>query len=184
MKQGINIEVVWNEYRATLKAFLHSKIANPDEIDDLLQEILIKTHKNLPTLKSEQSIKAWLFQIANHTIIDFYRKQGKAETLSADDLWYEEENHQAQQELSQCIQPFIKALPKESAELLTEIELNGVSQKELANRLGTRYSTLKSRIQKGRRQLRTLFEDCCHLSLDKDGVIIDFEPKSENCKNC
>ena len=181
MGREININDVWTEYRDSIKAFLHSRISDPNEIDDLLQEILIKTHKNL---RSEKRVKAWLFQIANHTIIDFYRKRSNARTVSAEDLWYEEENQQAQQELSQCIEPFIKALPKESADLLTEIELNGQSQKEYASKLGISYSTLKSRVQKGRRELQGLFEDCCRLSLDKNGAIIDFDPKSKNCKNC
>lgn len=184
MGKEISIEDVWNEYRASIRTFLHSKISDSDEIDDLLQEILIKTHKNLQSLKSEKSIKAWLFQIANHTIIDFYRKRSKTKTVSAEELWYGQETHQAQQELSRCVEPFIKALPKASAELLTEIELNGMSQKEFANTLGISYSTLKSRVQKGRRQLQGLFEDCCHLSLDKNGSIIDFDPKSDICDNC
>ena len=184
MGHEFKIEDVWDEYRVQVKAFLHSKISDPDEIDDLLQDILIKTHKNLQSLESEKSIKAWLFQIANHTIIDFYRKRSRTKTVSAEDLWYEDENHLAQQELSQCVKPFIRALPGETADLLTEIELNGQSQKELANTLGISYSTLKSRVQKGRRQLQDLFEDCCHLSLDKNGLIIDFEPKSNNCEDC
>jgi RNA polymerase sigma-70 factor (ECF subfamily) len=184
MGHEISIEAVWYEYRAQVKAFLHSKISDPDEIDDLLQEILIKTHGNLHSLKSEKSIKAWLFQIANHTIIDFYRKHSKAKPVSAEDLWYGEENHQIQKELSQCVGPFIKALPRETAELLTEIELSGRSQKEFAHLLGISYSTLKSRVQKGRQQLLGLFEDCCHLSLDKNGSIIDFDPKSNNCEDC
>jgi RNA polymerase sigma-70 factor (ECF subfamily) len=184
MGQETSIENVWHEYRAHIKAFLHSKISDSDEIDDLLQDILIKTHRNLHSLKSGESIKGWLFQIANHTIIDFYRKRSKTKTISAEDLWYEDENNQIQKELSQCVGPFIKALPGETAELLTEIELGGRSQKELALSLGISYSTLKSRVQKGRRQLRGLFEDCCHLSLDKNGTIVDFDPKTNNCEDC
>ena len=35
MGQEIRIEDIWNEYRASVKAFLHSRISDPDEIDDL-----------------------------------------------------------------------------------------------------------------------------------------------------
>jgi RNA polymerase sigma-70 factor (ECF subfamily) len=180
----MKIEDVWSQYRSGINAFLHSKISDSDEVEDLLQEILIKTYINLPSVKSEESVKSWLFKIANHAIIDFYRKRAKRQSLSVDDLWYDENNHAAQQELSGCIEPFIKALPKETSQLLTEIDLKGRSQKDYAEALGISYSTLKSRVQSGRRQLRGLFEDCCHLSLDQHGVIIDFDPKSGNCENC
>ena len=183
MEKAIKTEKVWSEYRAAIKAFLQRKISDPDEVDDLLQEILIKVHKNLSSLESVTKTKAWLFQIANNTIIDFYRKRDRGIALSADDLWYSEENDQAQQKLAQCVTPFIKALPKESADLLTEIELHGRSQKEVADKFGINYSTLKSRVQKGRKQLRSLFEGCCDLSIDKNGAIIDFDPKYK-CKKC
>ena len=184
MTHKLSIEDVWDEYRASVRAFLHSKISDPDEVDDLLQEILIKTYQNLRSLRSEKSIKAWLFRIAHHTIVDFYRKRSKAGAVIAEDLWIGEQNHQVRQELSQCVGPFIRALPRETAELLTDIELKGRSQREYASTHGISYSTLKSRVQKGRRQLRGLFQDCCHLSLDKNGAIIDFDPKSGKCKNC
>lgn len=184
MASEIDVEGVWNQYRAQIEAFLHSKISNSDEIDDLLQEIFIKIYKNLSSLKSERSVKAWLFQIANHAIIDFYRKRSKIKTISTEDLWFEQRNHQLQQELSQCVEPFINALPKETADLLTEIELNGRTQKEYANALGVSYSTIKSRVQKGRKLLKSLFEECCHFSLDKNGSVIDFDQKSKHCKYC
>jgi len=68
----MNIEKIWLEYKTALQRFLHSKVSNEADVDDLLQEILIKTYSNLSTVKDQTSIKAWLFQIANHTIIDFY----------------------------------------------------------------------------------------------------------------
>lgn len=180
----MKIEDVWSEYRTSIKSFLHSRISDADEVDDLLQEILIKTYSNLSSVKSEESVKSWLFQIANNTIVDFYRKRGKTKIVDAEDLWYGEDDQTAQAELSGCIEPFVMALPQETARLLTEIDLNGRSQKDYAESIGVSYSTLKSRVQNGRRQLRGLFEDCCHLSLDRQGAIVDFDPKSGNCKNC
>ncbi|MEM9091559.1 MAG: sigma factor-like helix-turn-helix DNA-binding protein, partial [Cyanobacteria bacterium P01_F01_bin.53] len=87
-------------------------------------------------------------------------------------------------ELSNCIEPFIKALPKKSALLLEEIDLKGKSQKEYAQSQGISYSTLKSRVQKSRAELRELFEECCVFSKDGNGNIKDFEAKSGKCKGC
>lgn len=184
MQNTIKIEHVWDEYRTAIKAFLHSKVSNPDDVDDLLQDILIKTYKNLHTVKSESSMKSWLFQIANHAIIDFYRKKGNSSKVNADDLWFDEGDTDIQNDLLQCIDPFINSLPKENAELITSIDMQGQSQKDYAKELGVSYSTLKSRVQKSRHQLRELFEDCCHLTLDHRGNVIDCDSKSSGCNKC
>lgn len=180
----LNIEVIWREYRGSLKAFLHSKVSDPIEVDDLLQEILIKIYSNFQNLKFEDSIKGWLFQIANRTIIDFYRKKGKERGLNPKDLWYDEDIDSLEVSLSQCVIPFINALPEKSSELLTAIDIRGEAQKDYAQRMGISYSTLKSRVQKSRVELKHLFERCCFLEFDYAGNITDYTAKSSDCKNC
>ena len=180
----MDIAQIWTEYRAGLKSFLHSRVSNPSDVDDLLQEILIKTHQSLHTLRSESSIKAWLYQMANRVIIDFYRRRARTRDLERGDLWYDEDAVDVQQSLVRCVEPFVRALPAESAELLATIDLDGQSQKDEALRRGISYSTLKSRVQKGRQELRALFEKCCHLTLDQHGNVIEYSPKSGHCDPC
>lgn len=43
----MNAEAIWQEYQMSLKAFLHKNVANPDDVDDLLQDILLKSYQNL-----------------------------------------------------------------------------------------------------------------------------------------
>jgi len=180
----MNVEVVWKEYSASLKAFLHTNISNPADVDDLLQDILIKTYQNLHHVKDIKKIKPWLFQVASRAIIDFYRKQAKGNNLTTDDLWYHGDDQSVHAQLSQCILPFIQALPADDAQMLTSIEIEGLSQKEFAEKTGMKYSTLKSRVQKSRGKLNTLFQQCCELSIDSKGCIIDFQSKGKQCKKC
>lgn len=180
----MNLEEIWAEYRSALKAFLHSKISNTADVDDVLQDILIKTHKNLSTIRDQQSIKSWLFQTANHTIIDFYRRKGKAKELTENDLWFSEEDDDVKTELSHCIDPFIHSLPEESAALLNAIDIEGESQKEYAKAEGISYSTLKSRVQKARTDLRGLFDNCCNMELDARGNLMDYEQRKDTCNGC
>ena len=51
-------------------------------------------------------------------------------------------------------------------------ELEGLSQKEMAIRLGISYSGAKSRVQRGREKLKALFLECCHLEFSRDGSIV------------
>lgn len=186
----LNLEQVWAEYQQTLKAFLHSKVSNTADVEDLLQEILIKTFQNLHKVQDASSVKSWLFQLANNTIIDFYRKHARQQRdskIDAEDLWFADLDHNEEfkQKLSLCIEPFIQALPEQSASLLLAVDIKGQSQKALAEEQNVSYSTIKSRVQKSRGDLKNLFEQCCNLSLDKQGNVIDCELKPESgCGNC
>ncbi|NQY65864.1 MAG: RNA polymerase sigma factor SigZ [Alteromonadaceae bacterium] len=186
----MNVEIIWKEYSARLKAFLFSNVSNPDDVEDLLQEILIKTYQHLDDIVEITKVKSWLFQVANNSIIDFYRKKAKDKNLDQgqnqdqDQLWYTEGDKSIYQNLSECILPFIQALPDDEAQMLISIEINGVSQKEYAEKNGMKYSTLKSRVQKSRDKINSLFKECCELSIDGQGNIMDFEPKGQHCKKC
>ncbi|WP_199611049.1 RNA polymerase sigma factor SigZ [Flocculibacter collagenilyticus] len=174
----MSIEQIWSDYKASLKRFIQSKVANEADVEDLLQDILIKTHNNLEQLKSHKSIKSWLFQIANYTIIDFYRRKSRNTSLNAEDTWLKEvDENEAREYVANCIVPFINALPEEQAALLTAIDINNQSQKEYAHNVGISYSTLKSRVQKSRRELKNIFDQCCHFKFDKQGNLYDFEEK-------
>ena len=179
----MNIEIIWQEYRALLKGYLASKVANPDDAEDLLQNILIKVHKNLPNLTDNAKIKPWLMQITKNTIIDFYRWQGKTRELTVEDLWYEDADI-TENELSACIQPFINCLPDKYKDVLTEVDIQGRTQKDFANDHNLAYSTLKSRVQTGRNKLKSLFEQCCEFELDGRGNAIGCSDVKSECAKC
>ncbi|GIU15387.1 RNA polymerase sigma factor SigZ [Shewanella sp. MBTL60-007] len=182
---SMRLESIWTEYQSSLKAFLHRKVANTADVEDLLQEILIKTHKSLQTVTDSSKIKPWIFQIANNTIIDFYRKNSQLSKLTADDLWYDEQDEALIiKELSHCLLPFIKQLPEEDAKLLIAIEIDGTSQKDFAEQNQLNYSTLKSRVKQSRKKLYQLFNSCCEFSIDSKGNIMEYQSKSGHCDRC
>ena len=180
----MKIEDIWLEYRAALKRFLHVKVSNESDVEDLLQDILIKTYNNLNAVKTQKIVKSWLFQIANNTIIDYYRKKARAQVLTVEALLPLDVSQESNIDLSNCISPFINALPEEHASLLTAIDLNNQSQKEYAEQIGISYSTLKSRVQKSRGLLKQVFDDCCHFKIDKIGNVYDYDVKTRKCDSC
>lgn len=180
----MKIEAIWSEYNASLKAFLLKNISNADDVDDLLQEIMLKTHQNLHRIEDMNKLKPWLFQVANRAIIDFYRTRAKGNNIDAEDLWYESIEESLYQQMSECVHPFIQALPEDEAKLLTAIEIEGLSQKEYAQQLGIAYSTLKSRVQKGRKSLRSVFGQCCEFSMNEQGQLVNMQPKTRSCSKC
>ena len=178
------LEEVWNEYRSALRAFLLKRVADPDDVDDLLQEVLIRTHKGLPSLRDPKNLRSWLFRIARNVTTDFYRRRGGETKIHPDDLWYGEDAPETLTELENCVQPFLNRLSENDADMLRAINLGDVSQKDYAASHGISYSTLKSRVQAARRDLRRTFDACCSMELDAQGRLVDYRPKSGRCENC
>ena len=180
---------LWQEYNHQLRQFLQSRVNNPADVDDLLQTILIKTYQNAHTINHPGKVQSWLFQIARNTLIDHYRKSHSNHVdINIDGLSQTaegtEEYEQVRQSLANCIRPFLNQLPDKYREALEWTELQGKSQKELAAELGLSYSAVKSRVQRGRRMLKTLFRQCCVYQYDARGNPIEFEVSSTGCNTC
>jgi len=83
------------------------------------------------------------------------------------------------QPLLDCVSPFVARLPSRYREAITLTELQGLTQQEAADIAGVTLSGMKSRVQRGRRMLRELFEECCHLTIDARGRVIDADQRGD-----
>lgn len=45
--------------------------------------------------------------------------------------------------------------------------------------IGISLSGMKSRVKRGRQQLRKALEDCCHIALDARGRVLSYEPRAD-----
>ncbi|WP_230679828.1 RNA polymerase sigma factor SigZ [Pontibacter sp. 172403-2] len=175
---------VFLAYEAQLKGFVQKRIADKAEADDMLQQLYLKVYKNCEQLQNVQNVKAWLYQITRNAIIDFYRENSRRSSIEVAGELPEEEAfpEQSRQEVEALVAPLIALLPPEYAGPLRLSELEGISQKEIATRLGISYSGAKSRIQRGREKLKALFLECCHLEFSPDGSVLHAQVK-DSCKS-
>ena len=180
----MNVEQVWADYKSRIEGFLHSKVSNAADVDDLLQDILIKTHAHLQDLREEEKLKPWLFRVANNAVIDYYRKQGRTPDWTLEESDQASDSEPTPHLFVDCLHPFINALPAEQSTLLRKIDIDGLSQKDVATELNLSYSTLKSRVQKARQELKRLFSDCCKTTVDRYGNVVDYTKKDGCDENC
>jgi RNA polymerase sigma-70 factor (ECF subfamily) len=61
------------------------------------------------------------------------------------------------------------------------VEMKGLPQRELSERLAVSLSGAKSRVQRGREKLKALLLRCCQVELDKRGNILDYQPETAGC---
>src|SRR5829696_9422672 len=71
-----------------LRAFVGRRVADPHAADDVTQEVLLRLHRHLGELRTEERLDAFAYRIARNAIIDHYRSRARAkESVSPlDDL--------------------------------------------------------------------------------------------------
>lgn len=172
----------WKELEQRLRPYLARRVASPADIDDLLQDIFVRMHQSLASLRDEERFGGWVYRIANSAIVDRARQRARAPHVAnapeaEPDVPVDESDSKLQAELGECVALFVSRLPSPYREAVTLTELEGLTQKEAAEMLGVSVSGLKSRVQRGREKIRHMFEECCHVSVDCRGRVIECEPR-------
>lgn len=178
-------EQIWEEFSSALRSFISRRVSNSSQIEDILQDVFIKIHSNIDSLKEDTKIRSWVYQITRNTIIDYYRKQNiKFEDI--DEIHLEDEgginniNNMIELEPTQKVAAGLKGmiddLPQKYSQALYLVEFEGLTQVELAKKLGISVSGAKSRVQRGRQLLKDSLMKCCHFELDLYGAIINIHP--------
>ncbi len=173
-----NTENIWKEFHKKLKQFIFMKVRSNDDADDILQEVFIRIHNNISTLKNNQKLESWIYQITRNAIVDHYRKKKNfieiPESLEEDSTI----ENEAAKRISPSVVKMINELPYKYKEALLLTEFKGLKQRELADSLGISVPGAKSRVQRAREQLKDMLLECCHFELDQYGNILDYCERS------
>jgi RNA polymerase sigma-70 factor (ECF subfamily) len=180
----MDIEALWKEYHTALRRFIRKRVSEESAVEDLLHDIYIKIHSRIDTLKDSSRVRSWLYQITRNTIIDFYRNHKPMQELPEGLSDSEQDVGRAAKELSECVRPMIERISEPYREALILSELQGLTQKEVGEKQGISLPGAKSRVQRGRKKLKELMLECCHVEFDRRGGVADFEPKRGDCKIC
>lgn len=182
---SITTERAWDAFHAQIEHFILKHTHDKTAAEDILQDTFLKMHARINTLKDEQKLQSWLYQIARHTIYDYYRSQTHTLALPEGfDLPEEPALEDVEQSLVPAIKAMVDCLPEPYREAIILTEYNGLTQKELAARLNLSLSGAKSRVQRGRAKLRQMLLECCHFEFDRRGKIIDYYPRNDCCSAC
>lgn len=178
---GPDTRHAYRELEARLRPFVARRVSDSD-VDDVVQDVFLRVQQGLPALREEQRFGPWVYQVARSAIAEHRRGRArhplaKEEPPDLPSVQTDEEESSAEQALALAVAPFIAMLPSPYREALTLTELEGLTQREAAEMLGISLSGMKSRVQRGRAQLRTMLELCCEIGLDARGRVIACEPR-------
>lgn len=172
----LTVEEVHERFDAGLRGFVAARVSDPDSAEDVIQDVYLKIQTRIGTIEDEERVGAWVYRVARNAVYDFYRK--RKPTQRFDDLSSQETPDPAEDETDQPLHATVKemlaGLPPEQRTALYLTEYEGLTQKDLAGRLGISVSGAKSRVQRARTRLKRLLLDCCHFELDRRGRVVNY----------
>lgn len=137
-------------------------MAQPADAEDVLQQVFLKMASSPPKDVPEERLGAWLFRVARNALVDHGRRARVRTAQTLPDAGVADANGTGpKKSLSRCLEPMLKTLPEHYADAVKKADLEGRSQRELAEELGLSHSAVKSRVQRGRRMLHDNLIACC-----------------------
>jgi len=127
---------------------------------DLVQDVMQKAIRKGEQLNNEQALDAWLFTILTNCWRDYCRKQ--KETVEFDeqqlvDMVTDGQDNERAMIVSQ-VRSAVAKLSDDQRQVLTLVDLEGMSYSEVSKVLGIPIGTVMSRLCRARRQLKDLLE--------------------------
>src|SRR5437870_4579614 len=181
IEMNATVESIWNEVASQLRSFIRSRVRNHATAEDILQDVFLKIHQKLPTVRASERLEAWVWRITRNAIADHFRKLRPSEPLP-EALALASEAPTDLPDLRPCIRQFVDQLQPAYREALLLTEWRGLTQDEMGKRLSLSPSGAKSRVQRARGQLKKLLLDCCRFELDRRGNILEMTPHQKTCR--
>ena len=179
------VEGVWDEFDSGLRGFIRGRVRDHHAAEDILQEVYLKIHAHIGGLRDEERVQSWVYQVARNAIADHYRRS-RPTTVLGDVPYHPVDlaDDEAARALAGSVRRLVDSLPPDYREALILTEYEGLTQVQLAARLGISVSGAKSRVQRARSHLKAALLACCHFELDRLGGIIDYQARDACCVDC
>jgi RNA polymerase sigma factor (sigma-70 family) len=158
--QDPDISKVVQQEQPRLRSFIRSRVRDPRDAEDILQDVLYELTQALQSMVPIDSITGWLFRVARNRIIDGFRKK-KPQSLDAaaiaegddsltlgDLLPSAEAGPEAlyvRQALLAALEAAVDELPADQRDVFIAHEIEGRSFKDMAAEMGVSVNTLLSR---------------------------------------
>jgi RNA polymerase sigma factor (sigma-70 family) len=179
LEQDRQISEVVEREQPRLRNFIHRRVADPRDAEDILQEVFYELVEANRLLMPIEHVTGWLFRVARNRITDLFRKK-KPESFS--DAATEDESGELLQIEDMLPSPeagpealyartvlldelafALDELPEEQREVFVAHEIEGRSFKEMSADSGVSVNTLLSRKRRAvlhlRERLKSVYEE-------------------------
>jgi RNA polymerase sigma-70 factor, ECF subfamily len=164
-------------YTSEVYGVLYRITQNAEEATDLTQETFIRAFRSIKGFRGEAALKTWLFRIAineSRNRFRWWKRRRREASISIDTSRHDSGTNFSETLADRSISPEEEALKSEREyvlrtalgdlstkyrEAVVLCDIEGLSYEETAQALGISIGTVKSRISRGRQELRKMLKD-------------------------
>ena len=103
------VEHIWDTLANRMRSFIRSRVRDHAAAEDILQDVFLKIHQKLPSLRASERVESWVWRIVRNAIADYFRRSRPTESLP-DKVLLTEEAGPDLPDLSPCIRQFVDEL--------------------------------------------------------------------------
>ena len=146
------------KYQPMIYSQAQRLVRNPQDAEDLTQEVFIKAYQNLPKLRDANRFAGWLSQIAKNVCVTWiHRRKGMSKACQPDgdpilglsSVEATPEQFLMKKELSQTILKAIDSLPTTDAAVAHDFYIDDLSYDEISEKHGLSRRAIASRLHRG-----------------------------------
>jgi RNA polymerase sigma-70 factor, ECF subfamily len=161
MKKWNSLEDLYKLYYTEIFYYLFQRVRNKELAQDLAQDTFLKAFNGLETFEGKSSIKTWLYSIAHHTFINWYRKETKYHFHSIEEavpleqtVYLDPEFSLQKKQKTQLLLQMISELKEEFQHVLILREFQDLTYDEIAEILDWKLSKVKTNLHRAKLELR------------------------------
>ncbi len=155
-----------DQYKAYVFAIIMRFVSNPDDVQDIAQEVFLQLYHSLPRYRPEH-LKAWVGKITINKAIDWKRKRnrqleivdhpGEMKNPYPADLNPEQFVLRREREVQ--LKDLFRELPPGYRKVIVKYHFEGKSYQEIAREEGISLKTVESRLYRARKLLRERWKE-------------------------
>jgi RNA polymerase sigma factor (sigma-70 family) len=151
------------EHHRRFLDFLVRRVGSEVLAEDILQDAYAKSIEKADSIRDNESVVAWFYQLLRNAVVDHYRRAGtekkaRAELERASDAHYEPE---LRDNVCTCVSAILPSLKPEYAEIVADVELRDRSIAEVAQEKGLTANNATVRLHRARSALRRRLIEVC-----------------------
>lgn len=151
-------------YEAKMIRYGRKFLFGYEDTEDAVQEVFIKTYRNIQSFDSTKKFSSWIYRIAHNEFINTIKKKGKeplpffdADTLFPHPVSPEKSDQQTHlREAKEMVEACLGKLSPKYREILVLYYLEELSYKEIADVLRVPTATVGVRLKRGRETLQSI----------------------------
>jgi len=154
------------KYQSRIFALARRYARREDEVEDIVQTVFLKAYSKLSSYRGDAPFEHWLMRTATYTCYDFLRKHQRNREWNASDLseeendWFENIGEESTAETnreaaSTLVNKLLEGLKPEDRHIITLLELEHQTVKEIAELTGLSESNVKVKAHRAREKMRS-----------------------------